>query len=134
MGLQRRLIAVLAALAVAATLAACGEDDFENNPRPPAPISVTARIGDSGVTVGPSSVGAGLANIVISNQTADPARLVLEGPTDESSDEIIAGGTGSVKMTLEEGEYQVTNGEGTGVAQLTVGPERESSQNELLLP
>jgi hypothetical protein len=134
MGLQRRLIAALAALAVAATLAACGEDDFKNNPRAPAPISLTARIGDTGVSVGPQSVGAGLANITISNQTADPARLVLEGPTDESSDPIVAGGTGSVKVLLEEGDYEVSNSEGSGAAKLTVGPERKSSQNDLLLP
>ncbi len=51
-----------------------------NNPRPAAPISLSARIGDDGVTLGPTEVGAGLANITISNQTPDPARLVLEGP------------------------------------------------------
>jgi hypothetical protein len=129
----RSLVAVGVALC-ALGLAACGEEDFPNDPRPPAPISVTARIGDSGVSVGPQDVGAGIANITISNQTADPASLVLEGPTDESSDEIVAGGTGSVKVTLQEGEYEVSTGDGTGATKLTVGPERESSQNELLLP
>jgi hypothetical protein len=128
----RSLAAVVVALS-ALGVAACGDEDFENNPRPPAPISLTARIGDGGVSVGPQDIGAGIANITISNQTADPATLVFEGPTDESSDEIVAGGTGSMKVTLEEGDYQVSNG-GTGVSLLTVGPERESSQNELLLP
>ena len=128
----RSLAAIVAALC-AFVLAACGEEDFPNDPRPPAPISLTARIGDGGVSVGPQEVGAGLANITVSNQTADPATLVLEGPTDESSDEIVAGGTGTLKVALEEGDYQVSNN-GSGAAQLTVGPERESSQNELLLP
>jgi hypothetical protein len=128
----RSLAAVVVALS-ALGVAACGEEDFENNPRPPAPISLTARIGDGGVSVGPQDVGAGLANITISNQTADPATLVLDGPTDDSSDEIVAGGTGSMKVKLEEGEYQVSN-DGAGVAKLTVGPERASSQNDLLLP
>ncbi len=129
----RSFVAVGVALC-ALTLAACGEDDFENNPRPPAPISLTARIGDTEVSVGPQEVGAGLANITISNQTADPARLVLEGPTDESSDEIVAGGTGAVKVELQEGDYQVTNGGEGAETLLTVGPERPSSQNDLLLP
>ena len=130
-----RSLAAIAVALSAMALAACGDDeDFENNPRPPAPISLSARIADNSVSVGPESVGAGLANITISNQTADPAVLVLQGPTDESSDEIVAGGTGSLKVALEEGDYQVSNSEGTGVAQLTVGPERESSQNDLLLP
>ena len=130
----RSLAAVTVALS-ALVLTACGEDDFENNPRPAAPISLSARIGDSGVSLGPEEVGAGLATITISNQTDDPATLVLEGPTDESSDEVVAGGTGSMKIELKEGEYQVSNGStGTGVTDLKVGPERESSQNELLLP
>ena len=136
MGLQRRLIAALAALAVAATLAACGEDDFENNPRAAAPISLTARIGDTGISLGPQEIGAGIVDVTISNQTDEPARLVFEGPTDESTDTIVAGGTGTAKMALEEGDYEVSNGEGTdnGATQLTVGPERETSQNDLLLP
>ena len=59
---------------------------------------------------------------------------MLEGPTDEASDEIIAGGTGSLKIALEEGDYEVTDGDGARITELVVGPERESSQNELLLP
>lgn len=125
----------LAALAAAVGVSACGEDDFENNPRPAAPIELSARIGSDGVTVSPATAGAGLATITISNQTPDPARLVLEGPTDEASDEVLGGGTGSVKFALEEGEYAISDGESVGgETTLLVGPERESSQNELLLP
>src|SRR3954451_5072990 len=128
----RSLAAVVVALS-ALGLAACGEEDFKSNPRPPAPISLTARIRDSGVSLGPQDVGAGLANITISNQTADPATLLFEGPTDESSGEIVAGGTGTMKVVLEEGEYQVSK-DGSGTAKLTVGAERESPQNDRLLP
>ena len=59
---------------------------------------------------------------------------MLEGPTDEASDEIIAGGTGSLKIALEQGDYEVTDGGGARITELVVGPERESSQNELGLP
>ena len=129
----RSLAAVLGALCALA-LAACGDEDFPNNPRPAAPIELTARIGDSGISLGPQAVGAGLANITVSNQTEDPVHLVLEGPTDESSDEIVAGGTGTVKVELEEGDYTVSAGDGGHQAQLKVGAPRESSQNDLLLP
>jgi hypothetical protein len=134
-----RLIVPVAALAVALALAACGEDDFENNPRPASPIELTALINDTKVKVSPSrpsAVGAGLVNVTISNQSADPAALVLEGPSDEASDEIAPGGTGSMKIALEEGDYVVSTGEGSSLREssLEVGPERESSQNELLLP
>jgi len=134
MGVPRRLFVGLAALCSAATLAACGEEDFENSPRPPSPIRALSSIGDDGVTVSPRDVGAGLATITISNQTPRAERLVLEGPTDEASDEIIAGGTGSLKIALEQGDYEVTDGGGARITELVVGPERESSQNELGLP
>jgi hypothetical protein len=135
MGAARRLIVPLAAGAAALAISACGEDDFENNPRPPAPIELSALINDTQVRVSPAKdVGAGPATITISNQSDDPARLVFEGPTDNSSDPIIAGGTGSMKLNLAEGEYTVSTGEGGASEQLSVGPERPSSQNDLLLP
>jgi len=133
MGVQRRLIVPLAALA-ALGISACGNEDFKNDPRPPAPIALTARIGNDGVSVSPSEAGAGIANITISNQTADPARLVLDGPTDESSTEIVPNGTGALKLNLKEGDYTVSTGDGGRQSELTIGPERPSSQNDLLLP
>ena len=117
-------------------LAACGEDDFENEPRPPAPIEITAAIDDRSVNVSPSKFGAGLVTITISNQSDEPTRLTLEGPTDEASGEIPPGGTGSLKAALEEGDYEASAGAEIDIKpqRVTVGPERETSQNELLLP
>lgn len=139
MGARSRLIVAVAALAAALAISACGEDDFENEPRPASPIELTALINDREVKVSPSTanaVGAGLATIIISNQSDDPATLVLEGPIDDASDEIAPGATGDMKTTLEEGDYIVSAGEDSNLreSELQVGPERESSQNELLLP
>ena len=139
MGALTRLSVAVAALAAGLAISACGEDDFENDPRPPAPIELTALIDDRKVKVSPSraaAVGAGLATFTISNQSADPAALVLEGPTDEASDEIPPGGTGSMKVPLEQGDYVVSAGDDSNPREsgLVVGPERASSQNELLLP
>jgi hypothetical protein len=134
MGAARRLIVPLAAGAAALAIGACGQSDFKNNPRPPAPIELSALIVDNGVKVSPAKeVGAGPATITISNQTADPARVVFDGPTEESSDQVIAGGTGSMKVDLKEGDYSVSTGE-SSATQFSVGPERPSSQNDLLLP
>ena len=132
------MIAPLAASLAALALSACGSEDFENNPRPPAPIELSARISDQEVSVSPNSakdVGAGLATITISNQTDDPTKLLLEGPTDQSSSEIVAQGTADMKLNLEQGDYTVSAEDLTArETKLEVGPERPSSQNELLLP
>lgn len=133
----RRLIAPAGALLAAFAIAGCGEEDFKNDPRPPVPIEIGARIGDDGVTISPNSsnnIGAGQATITISNQTDEPARLVLEGPNDFATGEIVPRGTDSLTVQLEEGDYTVSNdGEGRET-RLAVGPERPSSQNVLLLP
>ena len=115
----------------------CGEDDFENNPRPPSPVELTAAIDDNSVTVAPTDPAAGLVVITISNQTEEPTELVLTGPSDTSSGEIPPRGTGSIKVALEEGDYRVTTSAAEGVITpggLSVGPPGESSQNDLLLP
>ena len=74
--------------------------------------------------------------VTISNQTDEPTRLTLDGPTSETSNEIPPGGTGSIKTALVEGEYEAGSGTETGIkpATLEVGTERPTSQNELLQP
>ena len=122
-------------MVAAFALAACGSDDFKNDPRPPAPVELSARIADQVVNLSPTKVGAGLATITISNQSQNPGALVLEGPTDEQSGPIPAGGTGAIKVNLEEGDYTVSAKDSSAHgAKLTVGPERKTSQNDLLLP
>jgi hypothetical protein len=135
----RRLVVPAAVIAAALGVAACGDDDHPNEPRPPSPIELTARINDRDVIVSPSkasAVGAGPATIVISNQSEDPAALTLEGPTDEVGPELPAGGVGQMKTVLEEGDYEVTAGTDSDARSsvLAVGPQRASSQNDLLLP
>jgi hypothetical protein len=120
-----------------ALLTACGgEDDFPNEPRAASPVELTAAIDDNSVNVSPSTVGAGLVNLTISNQTNEPTRLTLEGPSTTTSDEIPPGGTGTVKTQLAEGDYELAAGAEIDIkpATLTVGPDRPSSQNDLLQP
>lgn len=136
-GSRRARFGVAATVGVAMLGATgCGEDDFENEPRPPAPIEITAAIDDRSVNVSPGTFGAGLVTITISNQTDEPTRLLLEGPTDAESTDIVPGGTGAIKTALEEGEYEASADSDLGIRSqsLKVGPERESSQNDLLLP
>ena len=122
--------------AVAVGVSGCGEDDFENDPRPPSPVELTAAIDSNSVTIAPSDPAAGLVVITISNQTEESTQLVLEGPTDASSGEIPPRGTGTIKAALEEGEYEASAGSDATIepTEVLVGPPGESSQNDLLLP
>lgn len=123
--------------ALVVSVSGCGEEDFENDPRPPSPVEVTAAIDKDSVSIAPSNPDAGLVVITISNQTEEPTALVIKGPTDATSGEIPPRGTGSIKTALEEGDYRVSTGSSDSVitpAGLTVGPPGESSQNDLLLP
>lgn len=135
--LRRTRAGALTLFAVAAIAAAgCGADDFPNNPRPASPVEVTAVITDKRVTVSPDPPGAGEVVITISNQSGEPARLTFNGPTEASSNEIIAGGTGSLTVDLKTGTYEASAGAaiGTKPDEVLVGPDRPSAQNDLLLP
>ncbi|MGH2994521.1 MAG: hypothetical protein ACRDL1_13450 [Solirubrobacterales bacterium] len=129
------LPAGLAALALA--VVGCGAEDRRNEPRPPSPAEVSAKVGEDKVVVSPSRFGAGLAVFSISNQTDDIVQLALEGPTEAVSAPIEAGSvTDTFKVPMLEGEYAVSAGEESRArpAELLIGPKRPSSQNELLLP
>jgi hypothetical protein len=131
----RALVAV-AVLAAALFVAACGgRDDFENEPRPPVPAELTVKIGDGEVVVSPRTVGAGLVNFQIANFEDSPAVLAIEGPTEAVSEEIAPRGSNTLKTELATGSYQVS-ADGVAATPFTfeVGPERESGQNDLLLP
>jgi hypothetical protein len=130
---------------VAVPASGCGGDeaDYANDPRPPATITIAARIGDDRVTVSPSEFGAGPIELIVSNQTEEAQELTLE--TDEiggdapgieqNSGPINPGDAARLKVDLRTGTYRVAvDGDGIKPAELTVGDERESAQNELLQP
>jgi hypothetical protein len=132
-------MAPVLALAASLAIAACGEEEFANDPRPPSPIQLSALIKDREVSLGPrTGVGAGLATITISNQTRAPVRLLLEGPADNASNPIPPQGVGTMQVDLRQGDYTVSAADQASVGghetTLRVGPERPSSQNKLLLP
>jgi hypothetical protein len=125
-------------------LAGCGEDDFENEPRPPVPKQLTGVITDQKVTVSPNELGAGPVVITVSNQTKASHTLTLEsadgGTIREQVGPINPLDTATLQRTLEPGEYTVSAGSEAAVrreitpATLTIGQERKSGSDELLLP
>jgi hypothetical protein len=127
---------VAAALVVVAiAVGGCGRDDFKNEPRPPITAEVSVKIAKDGVAVSPKEFGAGLANFTIANLTTKSGTLAIHGPVDADSDEIPAAGTGTIKVDMKTGSYEASvSGIGVRPFGFTVGPERSSGQNDLLLP
>lgn len=129
-------------------LAACGGEDFENEPRPPVPVQLTGVVTDARVTVSPARLGAGPIVLTISNQTKASHIVVLEGTgtlgtearqVRERVGPVNPGDTATIQKTLLPGRYEVqasSNSRRTGIdpALLTIGPARPSGKDELLLP
>jgi hypothetical protein len=128
------VLAVPASLA-ALLLAGCGAEDFKNNPRPPTPIEVSARVDSQRIQVSPTKFGAGLVNFTVANLSGSPVKFAVTGPTEGSTVEIQPGAPDYLKMELKEGTYEATASKPKiRPATITVGPERKSSQNQLLEP
>jgi hypothetical protein len=138
----------LTALAAGAALAAvavagCGgsSSDYKNQPRPAAPITITASISSKRVSVSPSRFGAGPINLVITNQTGASQLIVVDRneigakPFSQQTAPINPQDTASLKADLANGVYVVhVQGDGIRPARLTVGAARASAQNDLLQP
>jgi hypothetical protein len=127
-------LAALSSLVVAA-IAGCGAKDFPNNPRTPAQLEVSARVDSQRVQISPNKFGAGLVNFTVANLSGSPIRFSVSGAKKASTVEIQPGAPDYLKMDLSEGTYQATAGRSKiRPATIRVGPERRSSQNDLLLP
>ncbi|MFN2613170.1 MAG: hypothetical protein ABR536_07365 [Solirubrobacterales bacterium] len=129
------VFAFLGLLAVAA-FTGCGRDDFNNDPKPPVPLEATIEISPAKVEISPSGFGAGLVNFVIANNSGADAALAIKGPVDETSSPIPSNGNGIIKVAMKTGEYEigVDGQERIKPTRINVGPDREASNNDLLLP
>jgi hypothetical protein len=140
--MRRRTAQVVPCLALAAaTVAGCGSSsDYKNEPRPAAPIVVTASISKDAVSVSPRKFGAGPITLIVTNQTGASQQVTLEinsgaagfkgrtGPINPRD-------TGQLKADLNRGTYSVhVDGNSIRGAKLTVGNKRPSAQNDLLQP
>ncbi|MEX2196761.1 MAG: hypothetical protein WD844_15880 [Thermoleophilaceae bacterium] len=121
--------------------AGCGDDDFENEPRPPVPLQLTGVITPERVTVSPNRVGAGPVVITVSNQTPDAHTVTLEGEgLRERVGPINPEDTASIQKALPPGQYTVQAGSSQAVSEeirpatLVIGEPRDSASDELLLP
>lgn len=140
-----RALAIGAILATVA-LSACGEEDFQNEPRPPVPLTITGVITPQQVDVSPDEFGAGPIVLTISNQTRESHRVALEGVADDGTEISEVTGpinpqdTATIQQSLPQGDYEVSaNSDGSSPleiepGEISVGPPRPSASDELELP
>ena len=136
------LVAGGLSLALAAT--GCGGgDDFANVPRPPTAVELTGVINDEAVNISPKREGAGPIRITIANQTDRALTITLDGENvEERVGPVAPSDTAEIQKTLTSGTYEIRAGSSRAVniedqiapAKLEIGPERDSSDGELLLP
>jgi hypothetical protein len=129
---------------VATLVAGCGGgSNYKNHPRPPAPLNITASVSDAGIAVSPTSFGAGPIVLIVTNQTGASQEVTFEsnelggskpGVT-QTTEPINPRGTGQLQVDVTEGHYRVRAANADiAPASITVGPERQSAQNQLLQP
>ena len=138
-----RLTLVLIAGILVAGCGSEGTADYQNKPRPPAPINVTAAIDTDRVRVSPVEFGSGPVVFIISNQSGAPQTVTFEtdelggdsGGIQRSTREIASRSTAQLKVDPPEGTYTLSASEG-GIrpAAIEAGARRPSAQNELLQP
>ncbi|HKG39074.1 MAG TPA: hypothetical protein VKB25_08820 [Conexibacter sp.] len=141
------MLGALSAMAfIVAACVGCGSDGggYDNASRPPAPISISISISGDRIGVAPARLGAGPVVLLISNQSSRSRDLTLSAPdssngscveSDASSGPINPQGAARIQLPLVEGPCEIGVADGTlEPVRLTVGPERESAQQDLLQP
>ena len=133
--LRTRAVLAVSALLVALVAAGCGRNDFKNDPRPPVPAEVSVKIATDGVGVSHKEFGAGLVNFTIANLTEGTGTLAIQGPVNANSSALAPGAAETLEVDMKTGSYEASvDGIGVKPFSFTVGPERPSGQNDLLLP
>lgn len=119
----------------------CGETkSYPNDPRPPSPIVLTASIAKDGVSVSPTTFGAGPVRLIITNQTSAAQEITFSTAGSaagfkQQTGPINPGDTATLKADVPRGEATVkVRSDAIKPAELKVGAERASAQNELLQP
>lgn len=140
---SQRLLVTALALVAAAPLAGCGDkrERRSNLDRPALPIVVGAIVTKDTIRVSPDSIGAGEIDLVVTNRSTKARSITLEsidgGGTSAVALEttpISAGENSRAQANLEPGTYELRAGDDIEPAVIRVGPDRPSSQDELLTP
>lgn len=121
-------------------LTGCGSSSsYKNDPRPPAPINVTAYISPTRVSVSPKTFGAGPIVLIVTNQSDTSQEATFQTDSgdevNQTTSPINPGNTAQLKLDVQEGTYVLRTGnDEVEPATVTVDAERPSAQNDVLQP
>jgi hypothetical protein len=143
--MRTRTIGAVSATVLVAAVAGCGSSGgYDNASRPPAVRTISIEVSGSRVAVSPAHIGAGPTLLLIANVSGHSREITLTAPdgasgscveADASSGPINPESTARIQLPLTEGTCVVgVAGNALEPARLIVGPERESSQQDLLQP
>ncbi|MFY9488780.1 MAG: hypothetical protein WAP35_08835 [Solirubrobacterales bacterium] len=125
--------AVLLALALVAS--GCTDDSYNNDPKPPAVLTVSVTINEDETVVNPTRFGAGPIRLIITNQTGTKQQVTLSTDQLERTVSVDVSQTATFKETVESGLLTIDADNAVGEAfEVMVGPERESAQQDLDQP
>jgi hypothetical protein len=163
-GRTRLAASLLAGGSILLVVSGCGgsSDKFKNEARPPVPTQLTGVITDNEVTVSPDALPLAPKPkqhesaknldtpiiLIISNQTQESHTVTLSGkdakgnPIEARTPPINPLDTAQIQQSLPPGTYEVKAGSEKAVdpgkqiaaATLTVGPNRQTSSDDVLLP
>lgn len=129
--------------------AGCGSTaplDFKGHSRPSPPVDVSVYVSDHGISISPSSVGAGLLVFYVTNQATRAELITVSGAdhpdaTTLNSGDLQPHATATVTADLRKGLYELTGSGFVGgnpapvaPARLRVGAPREAGNSALLQP
>lgn len=145
----RRATFLLTLGATAAVVSGCGTSSSSRTSelRPPAPRMVSAAVTDDQILLSPQRIGGGPVTLAVTNQSQSRRRVTFASntpagtagepdPGDGQSTSLGPGVNAQLKANLGAGSsWSVSvDDENIDPVILYVGPERPSSQNDLMLP
>lgn len=122
-------------LFAAVSLAGCVEEEYANKPRPPAVKTLSVFVGEDQIAYSPKQFGAGPTRFIITNQTGVSQKITVSTDRLERDVSIQPQQTAEFKMTIEPGYLSIdADKSAADGAELEIGPERPSAQNDLDQP
>ena len=145
----RKATTLLALTASAALVAGCGADSQQRTSelRPPAPVLISAAVTEDGIILSPTRIGGGPVTLAVTNESESRHRVTFssnapagaageEDAGDGQSASLGPGINALLRASVEPGSSWSVSVDDDSIDPqiLYVGPERPSSQNDLMLP